>query len=369
MCYPNTVGVRLGYSRTSIDQTPSAVTHHKAQDVRSTVHSRTPLQKLTRLSIAFAACALAACGGNDAPTAPAATHSLSANSAPAAADGGGRIMQDYSHNGPVGQFSYLPPMVQQKPSYNSGFDGNLSPEVQVCRLNGSTCVSGSPYARYTTNYGPGSETVRIQHDDDDNDSHYNVRLHTNQFNFDPSSNYRIQVVVGKSILGYEDVQFLHNGRVRSVQSGNYIDYDGDGQTLEVNCRIEQGTVGSLTLSPSTATITVGSTQQLTASLLDLHGNPVTGATVTWSSTNAALATVNQAGLVTAVKAGIDTIVATSQGQADTAVVTIKAALSVASVSPHCQLGLGPARQAAAVGGCARRLIGKSNHRGRGYLDQ
>jgi uncharacterized protein YjdB len=56
---------------------------------------------------------------------------------------------------------------------------------------------------------------------------------------------------------------------------------------------------SVTVSPS-ATIPAGGTQQLTAATYDANGNVLTGRTITWASSNAAVATVPASGLVTGV---------------------------------------------------------------------
>lgn len=80
-------------------------------------------------------------------------------------------------------------------------------------------------------------------------------------------------------------------------------------------------------------LVVGQTTQGTASTRDASGNVLTGRTVTWSSSNTAVATVNGSGLVTAVGAGSATITATSEGVNATANITVTAAVvPVASVT-------------------------------------
>jgi len=80
-------------------------------------------------------------------------------------------------------------------------------------------------------------------------------------------------------------------------------------------------VTSLTLSPTSASLTTGSTQQLTKTTLPANA---TDATVTWSSSNTAVATVSTSGLVTAQgTGGAVTITAkTNDGSAKTATATI-----------------------------------------------
>ena len=70
-------------------------------------------------------------------------------------------------------------------------------------------------------------------------------------------------------------------------------------------------VGSIAIEPASATLmALGETVQLTATVLDRSGQPVAAA-VTWSSSDASVATVSEAGLVTAVSNGSATISARS----------------------------------------------------------
>ncbi len=72
-------------------------------------------------------------------------------------------------------------------------------------------------------------------------------------------------------------------------------------------------VASVTVSPASASVTVGLTAQLTATPRDANGNPLNGRSVTWVTGNPALATVNGSGLVMGVATGSVTITATSEG--------------------------------------------------------
>jgi uncharacterized protein YjdB/endonuclease I len=65
---------------------------------------------------------------------------------------------------------------------------------------------------------------------------------------------------------------------------------------------------SVTVSPSTASVTVGGTVQLTATVSPSNASPKT---VTWTTSNSSYATVSTSGLVTGVAAGTVTITATS----------------------------------------------------------
>src|SRR6266566_6292363 len=91
-------------------------------------------------------------------------------------------------------------------------------------------------------------------------------------------------------------------------------------------------VASVAVSPPSATLGVGQTVQLTGTPKDANGNPLTGRTITWGSSNTAVATVTASGLVTGVVVGSATITATSEGQSGTAAITVPAPAPVASVS-------------------------------------
>lgn len=81
-------------------------------------------------------------------------------------------------------------------------------------------------------------------------------------------------------------------------------------------------VATVTVSPASASVVTGATQQLTAITKDASNNVLTGRTVTWASSNAAAATVDANGLVTAVATGTATITATSEGQSGTSTITV-----------------------------------------------
>ena len=73
------------------------------------------------------------------------------------------------------------------------------------------------------------------------------------------------------------------------------------------------TPSRITLSSSSATLTaIGQTFQIHATVLDQENNVISGASVTWSSSNPAVATVSSTGLVTAVSNGTARITAESQ---------------------------------------------------------
>src|SRR5437773_748391 len=81
-------------------------------------------------------------------------------------------------------------------------------------------------------------------------------------------------------------------------------------------------VASVTVTPASATVQAGQAVQLTATLKDANGNLLSGRSVTWSSSNTAVATVNNSGLVSGATVGPATITATSEAQSGTAAITV-----------------------------------------------
>jgi uncharacterized protein YjdB len=111
-------------------------------------------------------------------------------------------------------------------------------------------------------------------------------------------------------------------------------------------------VATVTVNPPTANLVLGitPTQQLTAVTKDGNDNVLTGRLVTWSSSNAAAATTDANGLVTAVAAGNATITATSEGQNGTSsiAVTIAPVATVTVSAPTTPMVVGGTQQLTAV---------------------
>jgi murein DD-endopeptidase MepM/ murein hydrolase activator NlpD len=80
---------------------------------------------------------------------------------------------------------------------------------------------------------------------------------------------------------------------------------------------------TVTVSPDTATLTVGGTLQLTATAKDASGNALGGKSFVWTSSSAA-ASVSSAGLVTASAAGSATVTASVDGKSGAAQLTLAA---------------------------------------------
>src|SRR3989449_1970927 len=129
-------------------------------------------------------------------------------------------------------------------------------------------------------------------------------------------------------------------------SGDFLVTAASAQSgVSGTSRVRVRKVKTVTVSPPTATVALGQTVQLTATLRDASGNVLTGRTVTWSSSNLAVATVSGSGLVTAgAVASQATITATSEGQSGTATVTVVSkAAAAAGAAPPAAAGGGAGR--------------------------
>ena len=144
---------------------------------------------------------------------------------------------------------------------------------------------------------------------------------------------------GVSIGTYSDAS-LASGSPGVGMYGSTVTID-DWEGGSIGAQVPVATV---TVSPATASVAVGGTQQLTAQLKDANANLLTGRTVTWSSGNTAVATVSSTGLVTAVAAGGPvTITATSETKTGTSQITV-------AVVPVATVTVSPASSSVFVGG-------------------
>jgi uncharacterized protein YjdB len=105
----------------------------------------------------------------------------------------------------------------------------------------------------------------------------------------------------------------NSGLATAVATGNTtITASNGGVTASTTLTVSNQVISSIAVLPVNATLTVRQTQQFvaTATLSDNTTSNVT-TSVNWSSSNPAIATVTNTGLVTAISAGNATITATS----------------------------------------------------------
>jgi uncharacterized protein YjdB len=124
-------------------------------------------------------------------------------------------------------------------------------------------------------------------------------------------------------------------------------------------------VAAVVVSPASASVVVGNTQQLTATTKDASNNILTGRSITWSSASPTIASVDPSGLIAAIAPGTATITATSEGQSGTSAVTVVAAqvpvatVAVTPASPVVVAGSTAQLTATATDANANVLTGRS----------
>ncbi len=184
-------------------------------------------------------------------------------------------------------FFFKPPMVPNPSGHpNFGdrpFNPNVGPVVEICQLMAADPITadtpcadpqpaGFPVV-FTTTSGPGSETIRVDQDDE----HYIVNWHTNEFNLSDDRFYRIAVHVGMTPLGFADVDVVNSGRgLKNVNTGEFVALK-DGRTLPISFRIEEGALCENPALCASATIDV--TQGGSVSLEDDQGTTLAVVTV------------------------------------------------------------------------------------------
>jgi YD repeat-containing protein len=217
-------------------------------------------------------------------------------------------------------FHWLPPMVPSA-SYSGTFDGGPSPVVRIYECAGRNCASGTLIAT------SGVELPRVRVvTKKGEESYFQTRWATDAFALDVNNTYRVVTHIGSAVLGHADVWLGNNKKeLASVNSTQFVPLVA-GAMLEINFRIEMGAltdvVATVEVSPASVTIEEAGTQQLTATLRNAAGATISGP-VTWSSSNAGVATVSSSGLVTGVAEGSAVITATSQGVSANASVTVE----------------------------------------------
>src|SRR6266571_5045541 len=218
-----------------------------------------------------------ACASGDRPTAPR--------------PGPEFAISDGVHEGGTPGFYFLPPVVAQ-PAFSGTFDADittLNPQIAICDItNGSDSNCGatggtSAVIVFTTTSTP-AITVDLT------TPQYQVNWNTRGAGFVAGNTYRVHVTAGASgarrELGFADVLLTTTpGQAKNVATGDLIVLK-DGRPLPIHFRIETGIAGSVSVSAATPSVLTGGTDLLTATVQDLHGAPLVGATEAWTVTAA-----------------------------------------------------------------------------------
>jgi len=114
------------------------------------------------------------------------------------------------------------------------------------------------------------------------------------------------------------------GLITAIASGGaVVTAASEGRTAVVAVTVSTVPIATIAVTPSTDTVVVNQTLQLTAVAKDAQGGTLTGRTMAWITSDASRATVSSTGLVTGVSPGAVTITASAEGKTGTASITIK----------------------------------------------
>jgi len=153
-------------------------------------------------------------------------------------------------------------------------------------------------------------------------------------------------VTGGSITDMSSTGGRHYGRYKAAADTGRVKVVAKGQPNGVadtaTVTITATPVAAVSVSPMSASVTVGQTVQLAATTTDAAGNVLSGRAVAWTSSDLGVATVSSSGLVSALAVGSATLAATSEGHGATV------ALTVSSV-PVASVVVSPASSSAQVG--------------------
>jgi alpha-tubulin suppressor-like RCC1 family protein len=116
----------------------------------------------------------------------------------------------------------------------------------------------------------------------------------------------------------------------------------DGPVIDPCVAAPASCAVTVTITPEVATVVVGVTVQLLATVTDAQGSPIPGRSLTWTSGDPTVVTVDPSGLVTAVAVGTGDVIATSEGASDTAEITVMDFV-LSDPAPAAALSAGPWR--------------------------
>jgi hypothetical protein len=139
-------------------------------------------------------------------------------------------------------FYFLPPVVPS-PTPSGTFDGSLSPRVEICESDLTTCTE-TPFAVFMFGEEPGD--VRVVPEDE----HYILNWHARDWELEAGAYYRITVFQASFELGYVDVLIDGQGGGKNAETGDAFQLK-DGRTLPLKIRIEEGAASMAHASAST----------------------------------------------------------------------------------------------------------------------
>jgi hypothetical protein len=227
-------------------------------------------------------------------------------------------VSDAVNGGRLG-FYFLPSLVPAPGAFPGTFDGTLEPYVNICALVDQDVGCGDGEMLVTLPFRgdkPGGVSV------DASSETYNANW--NKPTLDVGK-YRIYVNVTVPLpetsitrqvgLGFVDLQVM--ARKKDPVDAGFVGVV-KGAPIPVKFRIEANTVGGIALTNGTRRIPVGRVGFMATIVFDLHGTAITCPTMTWTSSNPAVASVvignaPTIGAVTGISVGTATITATCRG--------------------------------------------------------
>jgi uncharacterized protein YjdB len=108
----------------------------------------------------------------------------------------------------------------------------------------------------------------------------------------------------------------------------------NGKSAVATITVQKTPVATIVVQPAQVSAAAGTKVTLTAVAYDGSQNALTDRGITWSSSNPGVATVDGAGVVSAVSAGTATLTASSEGKSATSTITVSAgAVTTVTVTP------------------------------------
>ncbi|MBY0490953.1 MAG: Ig-like domain-containing protein [Gemmatimonadaceae bacterium] len=155
-----------------------------------------------------------------------------------------------------------------------------------------------------------------------------------------------------------------DGTVSAVGAGTALIFaSAEGKLASATITVSNSTVSTFTVTPATPTIIAGQAADLTATLRDPNGVPITGRSITWSSSDPAVALVSSTGRVRGIAPGnarIDAVTDALTASAQATVIPVPVnSVSVALASPNLLVGFTTQANAVARDSTGAALNGRT----------
>ena len=151
---------------------------------------------------------------------------------------------------------------------------------------------------------------------------------------DKNDNVMAEAVLVWSSSGTSVTSVNASGLVKAVGKGTATITVASGEASGTATLTVKQDVSTVTVTPDSATLTaLGESMPLTAEVRDRNSQSMGGTTVTWSSNDTLVASVDASGLVTAVGYGSATITVSSGETSGTATLTVKQTAATVTVTP------------------------------------